>query len=168
MKKILTLCIPIKEDRVLLGMKKRGFGAGRWNGFGGKVEEGETIVQAALRELEEEVGIRDGNLTKAGIIEFSFLNDDKILQVHIFKLLDFSDVSIETEEMKPQWFSFSEIPFPQMWSDDEYWFPLLLSNKLFVGEFLFDRPSDAEYSAKILSQNLKEVQSLKDANLAFL
>jgi 8-oxo-dGTP diphosphatase/2-hydroxy-dATP diphosphatase len=93
MKKILTLCIPIKENQVLLGMKKRGFGSGKWNGFGGKMEEGETIEQATLRELDEEVGIKDGQLTKAGVLEFSFQNDEKILQVHIFKLTDFSDTS---------------------------------------------------------------------------
>lgn len=161
MKKILTLCIPIKENKVLLGMKKRGFGAGRWNGFGGKMEEGETIEQATLRELSEEVGIKDGRLSKVGILEFSFEDDEKILQVHIFKLSNFSDEPIETEEMKPEWFSFSEIPFSQMWSDDEYWFPLLLDGKLFEGEFLFDRPSDAEYSAKIISQRLEEVLVLK-------
>ena len=161
MKKILTLCIPIKDNRVLLGMKKRGFGSGRWNGFGGKMEEEETIEQATIRELYEEVGIKDGVLNKVGILEFSFQNNDKILQVHIFKLIDFSNTAIETEEMKPQWFSFNEIPFSQMWSDDEYWFPLLLSGKLFEGEFLFDRPSDAEYSAKIISQRLKEVAFLR-------
>jgi 8-oxo-dGTP diphosphatase/2-hydroxy-dATP diphosphatase len=161
MKKILTLCIPIKGNKVLLGMKKRGFGCGRWNGFGGKVEEGETIEQATIRELEEESGIRDGNLIKSGILEFSFENDKKILQVHIFRLLDFSEEPVETEEMRAQWFSFDEIPFSQMWTDDKYWFPLLLAEKLFEGKFLFDRPSDAEYSAKIISKELIEVPVLR-------
>jgi len=157
MKKILTLCIPVKNDKVLLGMKKRGFGSGRWNGFGGKMEEGETIEQATVRELHEESGIKDGKISKAGILEFSFENNENILQVHIFKLLDFYDEPIETEEMKPQWFLINEIPFFQMWSDDECWFPLLLSNKLFEGEFLFDKPSSEEYSSKIISQRLEEV-----------
>lgn len=160
MKKILTLCIPIKDNHILLGMKKRGFGSGRWNGFGGKVEEGETIEQAALRELDEEVGIKDGQLHKAGIVEFSFENDGKTLHVHIFTLVHFSDKPIETEEMKPQWFSFDEIPYSQMWSGDEYWLPLLLQGALFEGAFVFDRPSDAEYSAKILSKKLEEVSVL--------
>lgn len=142
-------------------MKKRGFGSGRWNGFGGKVEKGETIEQATLRELYEEVGIKDGELSKAGVLEFSFENDEKILQVHIFKLLDFTNSPIETEEMKPEWFSCDKIPFSQMWSDDEYWFPLLLNDKLFKGKFLFDRPSDAEYNAKIISQELDEVLVLE-------
>lgn len=45
---------------VLLGLKKRGFGTGKWNGFGGKVEPGETIRQAAIREMKEEAGIESG------------------------------------------------------------------------------------------------------------
>lgn len=160
-KKQLTLCVPVKDDMVLLGMKKRGFGVGRWNGFGGKVEKGETIEQGAIRELGEEAGINDGKLKKMGIIEFSFQNDEKILQVHIFKLTDFLGEPIETEEMRPQWFPFNEIPFLQMWSDDEYWFPLFLKDKLFQGKFLFDRPSNVEYSAKIITQELNEVSALK-------
>lgn len=159
---LLTLCIPIKDNKVLLGMKKRGFGAGRWNGFGGKMEVGETIEQATLRELAEEVGITDGKLSKAGVLDFSFEDGEKeVLEVHVFKLMDFKEEPIETEEMRPKWFSFDEIPFSQMWSDDEFWFPLFLNNKLFEGEFLFDRPSNAEYSAKIISQKLEEVLILK-------
>ncbi len=160
MKKQLTLCIPVQESKVLLGMKKRGFGVGRWNGFGGKIEQGEMIEEGVMRELYEEVGIQDGILEKAGVLEFSFQNDEKVLEVHIFKLTNFTGEPIETEEMKPEWFSFEEIPFSQMWSDDEYWFPLFLQGKLFKGAFLFDRPSDAEYSAQILEQKLEEVSVL--------
>jgi len=35
-------------------MKKRGFGEGKWNGFGGKNKAKETIIETALRELHEE------------------------------------------------------------------------------------------------------------------
>ena len=45
------------KKQILLAMKKRGFGEGKWNGAGGKVETGETIIQAASRELGEETGI---------------------------------------------------------------------------------------------------------------
>lgn len=160
MKKILTLCMVIKDNQILLGMKKRGFGVGRWNGFGGKVEEPETIEQGAHRELEEEIGIKALDMQKVGILDFSFENDPKVLEVHIFKVLNFTGEPVESEEMKPEWFSFDNIPFDQMWSDDKYWLPYLLENKLFKGAFLFDRPSDAEYSAKILSEKLEEVSSL--------
>lgn len=160
MKKVLTLCIVVKNDEVLLGMKKRGFGVGRWNGFGGKIDEGETVEQGALRELEEEVGIEATKMQKIGIIEFSFENDPKILEVHIFKVSEFKGEPTESEEMKPQWFSLDQIPFEQMWSDDKYWLPMLLEGKFFTGSFLFDRPSDAEYSAKIITYKLEEVQNL--------
>jgi 8-oxo-dGTP diphosphatase/2-hydroxy-dATP diphosphatase len=160
MKKIMTLCIIIQNDKVLLGMKKRGFGVGRWNGFGGKVEEGETIEQGACRELKEEIGIKALDIQKVGILNFSFENQSKILEVHVFKIISFVGEPIESEEMKPEWFCFDNIPFEQMWPDDEFWFPYLLDNKMFKGQFVFDRPSDAQYSAKILNKNLQEVTSL--------
>lgn len=160
MKKVLTLCMVCKEGRVLLGMKKRGFGAGHFNGFGGKVEEGETIEEAAVREVKEEAGIEPLMLEKVGILDFSFQSEPKVLEVHIFKVADFTGEPTESEEMSPQWFLESEIPFSKMWSDDEFWFPYLLSGKLFRGKFLFDRPSDAEYSAKIIKEELYEVERL--------
>ena len=57
---------------VLLGMKKRGFGLGKWNGFGGKVEPGETVPAAALRELEEEACVTAAGAELRGKITFTF------------------------------------------------------------------------------------------------
>ena len=58
MKRILTLCIIYQDRKILLGMKKRGFGVGKWNGFGGHVEEAESIEEAAKREVFEEAGLK--------------------------------------------------------------------------------------------------------------
>lgn len=160
MRKLLTLCLAVKDGKVLLGMKKRGFGAGRWNGFGGKVEPGETIEEAAKRETKEEAGIEVSEMTKKGVLEFTFENDPKVLEVHIFHISEFAGEPQETEEMKPGWFPVDRIPFEQMWTDDIYWMPLFLNGKKFKGAFLFDRPSDTEYSAKILSQKLSETDSI--------
>lgn len=160
MKKIVTLCMVHKDDKLLLGMKKRGFGVGRWNGFGGKVEESETIEDGALRELREEAGIEAQSIEKFGILEFSFENEPKILEAHIFKVIDFTGEPLEGEEMRPEWFGVEAIPYDKMWSDDIYWLPALLTGKKFKGKFLFDRPSDAEYSAKILNQEIIEVEEI--------
>jgi 8-oxo-dGTP diphosphatase/2-hydroxy-dATP diphosphatase len=160
MKKVLTLCMIVKDDQILLGMKKRGFGAGRWNGFGGKVEAGETILQATKREVEEEVGLECPVMNHVGILDFSFADNPITLEVHVFRSDSFEGTVVETDEMRPRWFSLSDIPYDEMWVDDQYWLPLLLSDKLFKGAFLFDRPSTADYSAQIISQSLDTVASL--------
>ena len=138
MKKILTLCLIVDQKRILLGMKKRGFGEGRWNGFGGKVEEGETIEEGARREMLEEAGIQIKDLEKMGILDFKFLDDGNLLEVHIFKSSSYEGKPIETEEMLPQWFDFLDIPFSEMWPDDLYWLPLFLKDKKFKGNFVFE------------------------------
>lgn len=148
-----------KDDHVLLAMKNQGLGEGRWNGFGGKVEEGESVEEAAIRELKEEVSIDATEIHRMGVLEFSFQNNPKILEVHVFRVDDFQGEPIESEEMlRPQWFHFDSIPYDKMWSDDEFWLPLLIERKRFEGRFLFDRPSDAEYSAKIIENELKVIQ----------
>lgn len=160
MKKQLTLTIVYKNRKVLLGLKKRGFGVGRWNGFGGKVEEGETIREAAIRELQEESGVMTQEIEEMGVLDFEFESDPKILQVHIFRVTKFEQEPVETEEMKPQWFDIDKIPFDSMWSDDIYWMPYILEGKKFEGKFLFDRPSDADYQSKILSMDLRELKEI--------
>jgi len=153
-KKLLTLCMVHQHPRVLLGMKKRGFGAGRWNGFGGKLAEGETIEDAALREIVEEVGITPKSLEKRGIIEFEFKGTPGILEVHIFHVDSFRGEPHESEEMKPQWFHVNDIPFHDMWPDDIHWMPLFLEGRRFRGRFLFGE------SDKILEMELNKVIEL--------
>jgi len=155
MKKLLTLCIIHQHSRILLGMKKRGFGAGRWNGFGGKVEEKEKIEEATKRELLEEAGITVQEIEHIGIIEFSWNGKPDILEVHIFKANNFSGEPQESEEMRPQWFHIDKIPFNEMWPDDKYWMPLFLMGKKFRGTFIFDE------SDNILDYQLKEINYLK-------
>ena len=156
MKTLLTLTIIYQHPKVLLGMKKRGFGSGRWNGFGGKVEKDEKIEEAAKREIFEEAGIKVKELEKVGIIDFEFKGNSEILEVHIFKGQDYSGEPVESEEMKPQWFLIDAIPFQDMWSDDKYWLPLFLAGKKFKGYFLFDE------SDTVIKHELSEVKSLSE------
>ncbi|MFZ1720770.1 MAG: 8-oxo-dGTP diphosphatase [Candidatus Moraniibacteriota bacterium] len=138
MKKILTLCLAMKDGRILLGMKKRGFGMGRWNGFGGKAEVGESIEEAAKREMEEECRVEIQKMEKVGIHEFEFHNKrGEILEVHVFRVDTFVGEPVETDEMRPQWFAFDDIPYETMWADDRYWMPLFLEGKKLHTKFLF-------------------------------
>ena len=136
-KKALTLCVIHDDSRILLGMKKRGFGTGRWNGFGGKLQEGESVEEAALRELEEEVGLIPRDMKKRGIVTFVYNDDQMTMEVHIFSVTSFDGELAESDEMLPKWFARDEIPLEQMWPDDRYWLPLFLAGKNFKGEFIF-------------------------------
>ena len=134
-----TLCILVKENQILLGMKKRGFGKGKYNGFGGKVSDNETIEEAALRELHEEVKIKANELEKIAELTFIFPEKKEWDQVvHVFLVKSWDGEPIETEEMEPVWIDRDNIPYDQMWSDDKYWLPLVLQNKYVKARFLFE------------------------------
>lgn len=146
-KKILTLCIVHQHPKVLLGMKKRGHGEGKWNGFGGKVEEGETIEEATRREMREESGVEVGEINKLGVVEFCYQDGSGNMEVHIFCAKEFTGNPMESDEMKPKWFHIDEIPYNQMWPDDKYWLPLFLEGKNFKGKFLFNEANEiVDYS----------------------
>lgn len=152
MKKVLTLTIVHRGNQVLLGLKKRGFGAGRWNGFGGKVEKGEEIKVAARRELREEAGITAKSLHHLGTIEFRWRGKDDVLEVHVFKAHAFRGIPEESDEMRPEWFELDKIPFKEMWSDDRYWFPLFLKGRPFEASFEFDNRNEVlKYKVRNLS-----------------
>jgi 8-oxo-dGTP diphosphatase / 2-hydroxy-dATP diphosphatase len=126
------------RPEILLGMKKRGFGIGKWNGYGGKLEESETIEECAKRELQEECNIVARKLQRMGFLCFKMIESSKILRVHVFQTSEFDNEAIETEEMKPRWYLESEIPYEGMWPDDQHWLPLLLENKRFIGRFAYE------------------------------
>lgn len=150
---LLTLCLVHESGRVLLGMKKRGFGAGRWNGFGGKVQDGESIEEAARRELQEEAGVGVRTLKKCAMLEFTFPYDEMQLEVHVFRGSGLVGEAQESDEMRPAWFAEDAIPFDQMWVDDRHWFPLFLAGKCFQGTFVF---ADEQ---NIIKMELKEEYS---------
>lgn len=119
-------------------MKKRGFGAGKWNGFGGKVEAGEGIEEAARREMHEESGILVGSLTKVACLIFVFENDEKVLRVHAFETRECVEGSpVETDEMRPKWYSEDELPLDGMWVDDREWLPRVLQGERLNCRFVF-------------------------------
>ena len=145
-----TLCIVTHENKILLGMKKRGFGEGKWNGFGGKVQEEENVEDAAKRELLEEAAITAQKLDKIGEITFLFPHKEEWNQiVHLFYVPNFEGTPKETEEMKPQWFDIDKIPFEKMWDDDKYWLPKVLSGKKIHATFIFDKDNETIVEMKI-------------------
>lgn len=154
--RIATLVFCVSENGILLGMKKRGFAQGKWNGAGGKVEsKDKTVEEAAIREISEEFGITPISIQKAAVINFFFPDIPEWgQQVHIFLSNQWEGSPEETDEMKPQWFKTDKIPFETMWEDDPFWLPQVLQGTLIKADFLFDK------NQRMVEKNVKEVTSL--------
>jgi 8-oxo-dGTP diphosphatase len=136
-----TLCFPVDGPRVLLIHKKRGVGAGLYNGPGGKVEADETPRECAVRETEEEVGVGVRDPEKLAELEFVF-GDEPFMYVHAYRATEFDGVPRESPEADPEWFHREAIPYDEMWPDDRHWLPHLLDGDAVAGTFRFDADGD--------------------------
>ena len=132
-----TLCFVIQDGQILLIEKKRGLGAGKVNGPGGRIEKGEMAEQAAIRETQEEVGITPTGVQWAGELRFQF-RDGYSLHCTVYRASGWEGELMETAEAKPFWVRTDQIPYDRMWADDEQWMPRLLSGEKFRGWFEFD------------------------------
>lgn len=151
----LTLLFLVRNDEVLLAMKKRGFGEGKWNGIGGKVDEGESVIEALIREAQEEISITPVNYMKHAEIIFDEFHNHKRrqLEVHTYICNRWDGIPTESEEMRPRWFNRNELPYEQMWADDPYWLPQVLTGNKLRCEFKLSK------TGKIISAQVLEVEN---------
>lgn len=136
-----TICYILNDkDEVLLIMKKRGVGEGRWNGPGGKVDKDESIEDSVIREVKEETGLDISNLQNKGIIEFVAPEKPEIeSRCHIFLTRDYQGNLIETEECFSRWHDVSKLPFDKMWEDDILWVDKVLKGEEVKYRFYLDK-----------------------------
>ncbi|MDZ4699009.1 MAG: NUDIX domain-containing protein [Rhodothermales bacterium] len=133
-----TLLFVVQDGKVLLIRKKRGLGAGKINGPGGRLEFGEAPHEGAIREVQEELLVTPTTLEKGGELRFQFV-DGYSIHVHVFRAGGLIGEPTETDEAVPLWTDMDAIPYEEMWEDDRIWMPYLLSGRPFQGRFLFDQ-----------------------------
>lgn len=139
-----TLLFVIRDGHVLLIHKKLGLGAGKINGPGGRIEAGETPLECAVREVQEEVCVTPTDVRPHGELFFQFL-DGHSIHGHVFSATDCEGEAQETAEAIPIWTPLNAIPYEKMWEDDRYWFPLVLEGKSFSARFIIDGDRVADY-----------------------
>ncbi|MFA6094830.1 MAG: 8-oxo-dGTP diphosphatase [Candidatus Paceibacterota bacterium] len=147
-----TLIFLRRGNEILLAMKKRRFGAGKWNGVGGKCEGEETLTQAAVREAREEIGVglQEKDLELVGDIKFYFPNkEDWNQEVFVYVARKWAGEIVESEEMKPEWFNIENIPYESMWADDPLWLPQVLVGKKIQGDVYFGIEGEGNTVEKI-------------------
>ena len=141
-----TLCFLIQDGQILLIRKKRGLGAGKINGPGGRIEPGEEPHECAVRETSEEVGLKPLNVQNRGELHFQFA-DGYSLHCAVFVAYEFTGELLETDEALPIWTPLDSIPYDEMWADDIHWLPGVIAGGTFRGYFHFD-------GEKMLSKHL--------------
>ena len=138
-----TLYFALDGPKVLLGRRKQGSGQGKWVGIGGRVEAGEGIETATVRECIEEVGLSPLALQKVALLTFLFPYaadpQNWNQEVHVYKSSTWSGQLQESDEIEPAWFAIDQIPYPHMWPDARHWLPAILSGKTLKGQFIYDR-----------------------------
>ena len=155
-----TLALAVEGNKVLLAEKMSGWRKGIFNGIGGKVDPGETIDAAMIRETQEESLITPTEFKKVGIINFELFNrsgEPEVMIVHAYLVTKWQGEPKETTEMRPVWFDKTSLPFDNMWDSDKKFIPLLLANKKIIGNIKFDK----DY--KEISYEVKEVKAFNKA-----
>jgi 8-oxo-dGTP diphosphatase len=139
-----VLLFVIRDGEILLIRKKRGLGAGKVNGPGGRIDPGETALEAAIRETREELGVEAHPPELRGILHFQFL-DGYALHCSVFVSPGCDGTAIETPEAIPLWTPLEEIPYHEMWADDAHWLPGTIDGRAFRAFFTFDGEAMLEH-----------------------
>lgn len=143
-----TLLFVRRGGQLLLIHKKRGLGAGKINGPGGRIDPGETPEACAVREVQEELRVTPTGVLPAGELFFQFA-DGYSLHGYVFTATDCEGEPQETDEAIPQWTPEDRIPYERMWADDRIWIPHLLAGRRFTGQFLFDGDAMLGYDVRL-------------------
>ena len=89
-----------------------------WQGVAGKIEEGETSSEAAIRELKEETGLSPVNMFVADhVSKFYEVHGDRINLVPVFGIeVDSEIINLSEEHISYKWVDINEALNTLVWN----------------------------------------------------
>lgn len=138
--KLATLCyvMDIKTSSTLMiyrNKKKNDYHEGKWNGLGGKFEQGESPEDCAIREIEEECGLKVKSVTMKGFITFPLFDGKDDWYVFLFTADEFEGKLIDSPEGNLAWISNDNLTEINLWEGDKIFIPWLFKEKFFSAKF---------------------------------
>ena len=148
-----TLVYIERDNKILMlhrVKKENDIHEGKWNGLGGKIEQGESPEECAKREIKEESGLIAKKLIFAGHISFPNFSKGDDWSVFIFRCFNFSGNLKNCDEGHLLWVEKSEIVSLNLWEGDKHFLPLVLSGKNFLGKIVYK-------NTKLISVELSDI-----------
>jgi 8-oxo-dGTP diphosphatase len=152
--KLATLLYVQKDDKTLMlyrNKKENDYHKGKWNGLGGKFEQGESPEECALRELKEESGLIAKRLVLKGHITFPLFDGIDDWYVFVFTIPEFEGELSSSDEGELEWIPNKELKKLNLWEGDKYFIDWLFQNRVFSAKFNYNNGKLIDYSVKFYS-----------------
>ena len=151
--KLATLCYVMDKstDSTLMifrNKKKNDYHQGKWNGLGGKFNPGESPEECAIREIEEESGLKVGAVKMKGFITFPLFDGKDDWYVFVFTADEFDGRQIDSPEGKLEWISNEKLAEINLWEGDKVFIPWLFEDKFFSGKFNYKDGKFIDYTVE--------------------
>ncbi len=147
--KIGTLCYINDGQKTLMLhriKKENDMHEGKWNGLGGKLENGESPEECVIREVYEESGLTIKNPTLRGIMTFPKFDDIDDWLVFLYTANQFSGDLIESDEGELNWINNNEVLNLNIWDGDKVYLAWLKQDKFFSAKFIYKNKKLKDYS----------------------
>lgn len=136
-----TLCYIEDNDKTLMlerVKKSNDVHHGKFNGLGGKLEDGESPEQCAIREVHEESGLTIRNPKLVGLLTFPKFIGPQHWYVYVFKATRFSGTLINSAEGNLAWHETKTLTQLPLWQGDRYFLNWIAQGRFFCAKFIYE------------------------------
>ena len=147
--KLATLCYVRKNGETLMihrVKKENDYHQGKWNGIGGKFDQGETPEECVIREVEEETGLKIKSPRLHGLLTFPMFDGIDDWYVFVYTVDEFEGKLIDSNEGNLAWIPNDELTNLNLWDGDKYFLPWLFENKFFSAKFIYEDGKMKDYN----------------------